>query len=384
MQRYWVWLSLAKGLSLREKVALLERYSDAEAIYCQSVLPDGKELNKDLTEANRVIRDCDRKGIRIIPFCDSLYPARLRRIANPPMVLYCRGEMPDIEKYPAIGVVGTRRATSYGLEMTENISMQIAQGGGIIVSGGAAGVDTYALWSGLKSGKPVIAVLGCGVDVAYPTTNRRLFMEIEQNGCILSEYIPGAAPTNWSFPARNRIISGISNGILVSEAPKKSGALITARDAAAQGRDIFVIPGNINVEACAGSNQLLKDGAYPAFTGWDVLSMYAAQYPNVITDPEKIKVKKANPTTKKTAVPPKKDIDNPTDKPYIDVVAQKIVLTEQETQLLNAVTTRPEPVDAVIGRLHMPPATALRLLTNLTLQGLIVNHPGKLISRKMR
>ena len=384
MQRYWVWLSLVKGLSLREKVALLERYCDAEAIYCQPVLPDGKELNKDLTEADRVIRDCSRKGIRIIPFSDSLYPARLRRISNPPIVLYCRGQMPDLENYPSIGVVGTRRATSYGLEMTENISLQIAQGGGIIVSGGAAGVDTYALWSGLKAGRPVIAVLGCGVDVAYPTTNRRLFMEIEQNGCILSEYIPGANPTNWTFPARNRIISGISNGILVSEAPVKSGALITARDAVAQGRDIFVIPGNINVEACAGSNQLLKEGAYPAFTGWDVLSMYAAQYPHVLPEPEKPKGKKAPPTGKKSPAPVKKSIDIPADKPYSDGVVQETALSEQEQQLLDAITTRPEPVDAVIGRLHMPPSTALRLLTNLTLQGLIVNHPGKLISRKMR
>ena len=149
------------------------------------------------------------------------------------------------------------------------------------MSGGAAGVDTEAMKGALDAGFPTVGVLGCGVDITYPISNRRFFADVMKNGCLLSEYAPGTGVEKWHFPARNRIISGLSNGVLVVEAPEKSGALNTARHAFTQGRDLFVVPGNLGVDTCAGSNALLRECATAVFSGWAVMKAYADLYPEV-------------------------------------------------------------------------------------------------------
>lgn len=384
MQRYWVWFSLQKEINLREKRKLLEQFPDPEELHRQGVLPNGKQLNTDLLEAEQVVNTCSRKGIHILTMGDSLYPAGLRKIPDPPVILYCKGILPDLESHPVIGVVGTRRATDYGISVTERISREIVRGGGRIVSGGAAGIDTAALWASLREGVSAVAVLGCGVDITYPTTNRKLFMEIEQNGCLLSEYPPGTQPTRWTFPARNRIISGLSHGTLVIEAPVGSGALITARDAAKHGRPVFAVPGNIDMPTCAGSNQLLREGAQPVLSGEDILQFYAARYPKSVRYTHKEKPDNAERIKRESVSLPKKVIDNPAPKPYIELAEPVQELSEAENKLLSCITTRPEAVDAILSRVDISPPEALALLTNLSLQGLIINHPGRLISRKLR
>ena len=378
MQRYWIWYAMLTELSTHQKLDLLERFSTPEEIYRAEVLPDGTRLNKDLQRALMVQQVCKRKNIGILNICDGRYPVRLRNIADPPLVLYCKGILPQWELQPAIGVVGTRRATPYGRDMAKELSAQIAQCGGLVISGAASGIDACALNGALETGATAVAVLGCGVDIVYPTTNRRLFMELEAKGCILSEYPPGTGPKPWHFPARNRIISGLCNGVLVVEAPQKSGALITARNAANQGRDLFVVPGNIDMETCQGSNALLRDGATAVFSGWDVLCDYREQYPKVVR-PQQSKIPVAK---KKQAEPDKKDIDIPVPKPYSVIENTKDELTEQEQKLLSCVDRTPMPMDAVVAAAHIPVQEALRLLTKLALSGHVVNHPGKLISRK--
>lgn len=381
MLEYWIWFAQLPGLSLRQKLAMLERFSDPQEIYMTE--PSVQE-DRDLSAARLIVRKCCQKNIQIIPLGDTTYPARLRNISDPPLVLYCAGVLPDMKNRPLIGVVGTRRASTYGSQNARELSRQIADCGGVVVSGGAAGIDAQALEGALDADSATVAVLGCGVDVTYPTTNRRLFMRIVETGCLLSEYPPETKPTPWQFPRRNRIISGMSNGVLVVEAPENSGALITAREAMEQGRDVFVVPGNIGIETCAGSNALLQERAYAVFSGWDIMKEYAPQYPNTVVKktvqpPDKtVQIKQA------TLVCDKKDIDNAQARPYSVLVDDHKTpsLTPQEQQLLACMDRAAAPMDEVIASSQLPAATAMSLLTKLALRGLVIHHPGKLVSRK--
>jgi DNA processing protein len=201
-------------------------------------------LDKDTSDAEQILQECDNKGIQLMVYSDNAYPERLRNIADPPAVLYYKGTFPDFDQEAAIGIVGTRRCSAYGMLQSKQFSNLIANSGGIVVSGGARGIDTMALGGALDSLMPVVCVLGCGVDVVYPSSNRGLYEGVLRCGCLISEFPPGTRPYKWNFPKRNRLISGVSNGVLVVEAPERSGALITARLAAEQGRDLFAVPGN--------------------------------------------------------------------------------------------------------------------------------------------
>lgn len=379
-------------LSARQKLVMLERYSDPEEIYQQEIF-DHESLdasaidaleNKDLSAAKQVVKSCAERHISVLTFDDAAYPGRLRSIANPPLVLYYKGVLPDFEERPVIGVVGTRKASAYGMTNSYQIAGQIAVCGGLVVSGGAYGIDTKALEGALDAGKQVVAVLGGGVDVVYPRSNRALFERIEKQGCLLSEYLPGTEPYPWNFLERNRIISGMSNGVLVIEAPEKSGALNTAKNAFEQGRDVFVIPGNIGVATCAGSNKLLQEYASAAISGWDVMKEYASLYPNAVTQnrfvPQTEKVAQAVQIPVIGGSSDKKDIDNRKSSAYSDLEYKAVQLTEEEKQVLSCLDTEPRPVDEVIARAGLQPARVLSVLTRMALKGKVKNHPGKLVS----
>jgi len=389
---HWIWFSMLGGISPRQKLQLLERFSDPEDIYytqnfdsVPDVTADMAEAleNKDLSAAQKVQKICAEKRIGILTFRDDAYPNRLRNIHQPPLVLYYKGNLPDFEKQPVIGVVGTRKASAYGLHNTRTFSREIAACGGLVVSGGAYGIDTMALEGALEAGKQTVAVLGCGVDVVYPRTNRALFARIEQQGCLLSEYLPGTKPMPWQFLERNRIISGLSNGVLVAEAPEKSGALNTAKNAFEQGREVFVIPGNIGVASSLGSNKLLQEYGRAVFSGWDVLKDFAPQYPNTV-NPDGITQKSIAPLQvaqiQKIPQPDKKDIDNTAPSTYSDLETGACEFGSPEQQVLSCLDSIPRPVDDVIAQAGLPPAQTLSILTKLALKGMILNHPGRLVS----
>ncbi|MBQ8797379.1 MAG: DNA-processing protein DprA [Oscillospiraceae bacterium] len=393
MLLYWLWLNQLEEFSRKQKLELLQHFADPEALYrCKdyrdipNLTPAQTEvlLNKDLHEAQTLRNICQRKNIGILPVLDKAYPRRLRNISDPPLLLYYKGILPDFEERPAIGVVGTRKATGYGLGVARRFGSQLAACGGLVISGGAAGVDTMALQGALDAGGQTVAVLGCGVDVTYPRTNRKIFMQIQEKGCLLSEYLPGEEPKPWHFPERNRIISGLSNGVLVIEAPAKSGALITARDALEQGRDVYAVPGNIDMPTCAGSNALLGDGAAAVFTGWDILKEYAAQYPDSVrhrqTGVAKPVLQVAQPV--EISKPDKKDIDNPANNSYSVKIDENISLTPAEQKVLSVLDRMPKAMDDVMAQLDIPAGEALKIITKLSLEGLVVNHPGRLISKR--
>ena len=281
---------------------------------------------------------------------------------------------------------------------------QIGKCGGIVVSGMAYGIDGMAMAGALTAGQQVVGVLGCGVDVIYPLSNRALFQDVAQYGCLLSEFPPGTQPLKWNFPKRNRIISGLSNGVLVVEAPEKSGALITAHQAAEQGRDVFAVPGNIDIPSFVGSNQLLRDGAIMVSSGWDVLSEYAGLYPDKLhrhdSSPrqsayadevrraaqeadslpkvaQNVTLPSKNGDLKKNLE--KKPIDNAQSTAYSDVNNTMPALTVQEQLVVTALSEGERLVDDVIAETGLATGKLLAVLTMLELKGVIRRLPGKRI-----
>ena len=270
MLEYWLWLSGRRGLGVRGLRALLEQFGTPEAVYCASdaeypsdIRPDGRTslADKELAPARQILQQCYRQCIHIVTLQDAVYPQRLKNIDDAPLVLYYQGVLPDFDAEPVIAMVGTRRASAYGLLQAKRLGYELGRYGAIVVSGGAAGIDTLALRGAVSSGTPPVAVFACGVDVDYPAANRSLFEDLRTNGCVMSELPPGTPPLPEHFPSRNRILSGLALGSVVVEAPKKSGALITARHALEQGRDVFTLPGNLGNPTCEGNIQLLKEGA---------------------------------------------------------------------------------------------------------------------------
>lgn len=403
MLLYWIWFAELKKVTLQQKHRLLEQFGDPEELYHLSpaaLRKLGVELEaleeKDLRPAEQILQDCNSKGIRLLPVADAAYPAKLRNTWDAPVLLYYKGVLPDWDSVPFIGIVGTRKASAYGLQVAYQMGRQIAACGGHVVSGGAEGGDTAAMQGAIEAGRPVVGVLGCGVDVVYPYSNRRLFKAVAENGCLISEYSPGTKGMPWHFPARNRIISGLSNGVLVVEAPKKSGALITAQRALEQGRDVFVVPGNINTVTCEGSNALLQAGATPVFSGWDVVSCYEFLYPGKLKEHKAAYSFAGEQPAAKVAQKPiipadtweipknakKKSIDNQRISNYSDLGNVFSALSDDEQAVLAQLSDVPQEPADLIAKLNMPSGKVLSILTMLTVKGVVRKHPGGRVSLK--
>jgi len=212
----------------------------------------------------------ERPDVHVIWHGHPEYPRPLSELPDPPPILFVRGRLDEADRF-AVGIVGSRRATPYGRSVAERLARELTSRGLTVVSGGAIGIDTAAHRGALAGGGRTIAVLGCGLDVDYPRDNRDLFEQVAESGALITEYPLGAQPEAWRFPLRNRIISGLSQGTLVVEAPRASGALITARYAAEHGRPVMAVPGNIDRPGSQGTNDLLKDGAILVTETEDIL-----------------------------------------------------------------------------------------------------------------
>ena len=377
MRIYWLWLAALPGMTEREKIAVLQHFGSPEDCYYADAgayagvenlsKSAGEALcNKDLKAAEEILTACGKKKIQILTYADEAYPYLLRNIIDPPLVLYYRGTLPDFNSNAMIGIVGTRKASAYGMTTARQLGRQIAGYGGIVVSGMAEGIDAMATWGALDVGKTAVGVLGNGVDRVYPTCNRELYRKMEQQGCLISEYPPGTAPAKWNFPRRNRIISGISCGVVVVEAPQRSGALITARQALEQGRDVFVVPGNIGVATCEGSNALLKDGAALVTSGWDVMEEYAYRYPDRIH-------RESAPIT----VPDDKIVvDNAAAPAYSDLENIVAGLSDTEKAILTAIGNEGQLIDTVIAKTGYSSSEVLAALTMLEVSGYVTTRPG--------
>jgi len=284
----WVWLSSLVDITPRRKYLLLEHFRDpallweageselkASGLCTPKVIAKltDKEARKATEYAIEKIKKCDAD---VVSINDKNYPEMLRYIHDPPLVLYCRGRLEG--KADCIAVVGSRKATWYGLDMAKRLSGELAENGITIVSGMARGIDSKAHKGAIERGGKTIAVLGCGVDIVYPPENRDLMDDIIKHGAVISEYLPGTKPSQFNFPARNRIISGLSRGVAVIEAGERSGSLITADFALDQGREVFAVPGNINSASSIGTNRLIRDGAKIVTCVEDILDELKISY----------------------------------------------------------------------------------------------------------
>lgn len=277
---YWVWLNSIPGFGSTKCGQLLNLFehpkniwyaTEAELSKVPFLNSKGIKLLRDgkfREDAARYLKVAKEQKINIITIRDENYPYYLKNIYDPPIILYVRGNILKNEK--CIAVVGARRATYYGLKMAESLSYALAGVGLTVVSGMARGIDTYA-HKGAKEAGRTIGVLGCGTGIAYPPENKGLITEVTKKGAIISEYPPGTPPVSSNFPARNRIISGMSIGVVVIEAGERSGSLITAEFALEQGREVFAVPGNINSLNSKGTNKLIKDGAKIVTSVEDIL-----------------------------------------------------------------------------------------------------------------
>jgi len=270
-EKYWVWLSSLNKITPRRRYQLIKYFTGPEILWTASKEDLTKipfitrEIIEHLTDkeqraaADGNLERLKSLGIDIVTIDDELYPDYLKHIYDPPVVLYIKGRLVKDEN--VIAVVGSRNASGYGLGMAERLSYELAERGITVISGMARGIDTSAHNGALKADGRTIAVLGCGLDIIYPEENRGLMKEITDKGAVISEYLPGTPPAPFNFPARNRIISGTSLGVVVVEANNRSGSLITAHFALDQGREVFAVPGNVGSLNSIGTNKLIKDGA---------------------------------------------------------------------------------------------------------------------------
>jgi DNA processing protein len=282
-RKYWIGFNLVKGIGAVRFQALLDHFGDAQSawnaptdVLRQSGL--GQKTLENLlqiraqVDLDRVWESIQAQGIQVLTWEDEAYPARLKEIDQPPPVLYLRGELKPGDTW-AVAIVGTRRITAYGRQVTEEVASALARDGITIVSGLARGVDSVAHQAALEAGGRTLAVLGSGVDRIYPPEHRRLGEQVIAQGALVSDYPPGTPPDANNFPPRNRLISGLSLAVIVVEAGATSGALITAAFAADQGREVFAVPGNINAPSSQGTNRLVRDGAHPLLDVQDVLEV---------------------------------------------------------------------------------------------------------------
>ena len=406
--KYWLWLSSVSGIRPRIKTLLLGHYGGPREVY---FAPRGEYASlggieaaecraledKDLDAVMRVIDRCAGKNIGMVTLQDAAYPRRLAGIYDPPAVLFFRGRLPAVDEEAAVAIVGTRKATPYGVKMATRLGYEISKCGGIVVSGLTAGIDAAGARGALLAGGSCIGVLGSAIDDEYGGSLAR---DVEAVGAIVSEYPPGAQTLASNFRARNRVTAGLSVAAVVVEAPQKSGALLFADEAAEQGKEIYSVPANADSVVGAGSNALLKEGARPVTCGWDVLCEFAGRFPERLRDPgtrkpvmpedqEQDVSARGGPEKEengretgegfaKLREPArKKVIDKQNDVSYIDLKKQLETLTQTQLGIISVMDGSNMHVDDIIELTGLPAATVLAELTMLQITGFVTQSGGK-------
>ena len=356
------WLALGRirgvgGVSFKKITA---RFADPAAVFRASAaeLAEIEGLHRELihsianfndwAEIDKEIQRARAAGIKMIPFSDAAYPASLRAIADPPPLLYVKGELRDNDS-KAVAIVGSRSASDYGRRIARDLARGLVSFGLTVVSGMARGIDGMAHESALQAGGRTLAVLGSGVDRAYPPEHETLYRRISESGAVISELPMGARPIAFNFPARNRLISGLSLGVVVVEATEKSGSLITAGLAAEQGREVFAVPGEAGASRSRGSHRLIRQGAKLVESVDDIIEEIAPQ------------LSRRNGDDGPASARSLPENSGP--------AARQIFALLQETSL---------QVDQVIEQSGLPASQVLQVLLDLELQGFVCQTPGKI------
>lgn len=393
--KYWLWLSTQTRLSPRAKALLAEYYGGAEEAFHApagdySRVPGLGKLEaqllekRDMSRVEPVLAACHSQGIDIVTLQDAGYPARLRNTFAPPVVLYVKGRLKGLDEEPAVAVIGTRRASPYGMKMGRKLAWEIASSGATVISLLTQGVDREAAKGALLAGGRCIGVLG----TAHREQLSSLERDVIRSGALISEYPPGTQGMKGFFRERNRIAAGLSVGVAVVEAPKDSGALLFAAEALEQGREIFAVPGNADAPNSQGTIELIKQGAKPVTCGWDVLEEFKALYPEKIREGREFKAPESGPPravkpreeSRKTAPAPKKEIDKEKGKGYIDLREQLTELSEEQMEIVKAIAEGWQHIDDIIEATGYTAAKVLSQLTVLEIKGYVKRSAGRRIS----
>lgn len=351
----WLTLTLTPGCGPATARRLLDHLGEIGAACATPATLAGipglrEEVRRQLGDpairqrAAEELERCQRAGVELVAWDDPRYPALLKEIANPPLVLYVKGDAALLAA-PALAVVGARAATSYGQKIAGEISAGLARHGFTVVSGLALGIDGIAHRHALSAGGKTIAVLGCGVDLPYPAQHRDLYQEIADQGALVSDYPLGTPPEGFRFPARNRIISGLCRGVVVIEAAKHSGSLITAELAMEQGREVFAVPGRVDSAKSEGCHRLIREGATLIHTVADILAELDYSAP-VATQ----------------ASPP---------------AAARQDLSAEEQSIVACLEAYPQDIDTIITTTRLSAQKVATLLLGLELKGVVASHPGQ-------
>lgn len=394
--KYWLWLSTRKGLGALGALRLLDRFQGPEQVYFarseEYDLVDGLsrqgrlELkNKSMDGVQQILADCDRLGIRILTMQDAHYPERLRQLPDAPIVLYVKGRLPVFDEEVAIGVVGTREPSLYGLEMASKLGYELARGGALVVSGIARGLDTAALKGALKAGGNVVSVLGGGIDVYYPRENRWLYEDVAAAGALISEYPPGTENAGAHFPVRNRIISGLSLGVVAVECRERSGTMSTMNRALDQDRDLFAVPGAANLTMSEGTNLLIQQGAKLVTCGADILSEYRERFPVKLSEhPREDEVQAQRlegiPEQEQLRQPEKPQSPAPAANDGREVLGRKEArerFTDDQITILMALEEKSCGTEELVERTQIPVRRVTTALTMLQIDGAVEEGTGR-------
>ncbi|MGI5894781.1 MAG: DNA-processing protein DprA [Candidatus Merdivicinus sp.] len=396
--RYWIWLSQCFSYGSPKPLELIEAGADPERLY-----QEGREyresfgvLNtRDLSRMERIsleradviLDNCQKQNIWAISWENNLFPATLRHIYGPPVVLYGKGNLEGLGQMLRLTIVGTRDSSEYAMSVAGNLSFQLARTGVVIVSGCAVGIDEYAHRGAIRAGGRSVGILACGADVDYPAATRQVREHLlYQNGALLTELPPGTQVNRYYFPVRNRLMAGFSEGVFVVQAPQKSGALITAELAIEQGKELFCLPPcSIFAPEYLGVVPLLRDGAIPVYGVEDILSEYEVQWADQLhLEALKETVKPRRQPTLQVADQPQYTLDTKPPikqlpEPSIEKIpkAEPIRLIGIQKDLYSMLEETPRPMDDLIRQSGKRPQEVLAALTELELLGLVRAYPGR-------
>lgn len=351
---YWVALSMIPDIGPVTIRRLISQFGRPDLVFSadeeELKIVDGvgekrarsiKDFSK-WDEIGKMLDKLDKEKVRVILYDDREYPSLLREIEDAPVILYVKGDIKDEDRF-SVSIVGSRKTTPYGRSVAEKIAGELAESGFTIVSGMARGIDTIAHSSSLRAGGRTIAVMGSGIDSIYPPENKGLFEKITCSGYVVTEFPPGTPPNRENFPKRNRLISGLSLGVVVVEAMDGSGALITARAALEQNREVFAVPGNISSPNSKGTNELIKKGAKLVQKSDDIIEELAPLLKGFIRQKKK----------------------------------NNVELTEEEKEICNKLTSEPRHIDEIARGSDLPIQKVLSILLGLELKGVVSQSDGK-------
>lgn len=408
--KYWVWLQSCLGYA-NPKVNVVRRFYPSIIDFYEGGKQEWTlcgcftktEMNNlstfTLNQAQQIIDKCNALGYKMYTMDMDEYPNQLKEIYDPPAVLYVNGNLPDVDNILSIAMVGTRNATVNGKKLAYSIAYDLSKSGVIVVSGGALGIDSSSHNGALMAGGNTICVLGCGINYNYLMTNAQMRSKIAHTGAVISEYPPDTAPQRYSFPKRNRIISALSQGVLVVEAGEKSGALITATTALSQNKDVFAIPGDVTNAVAFGTNQLIKQGAKPVTNAKEIIEEYTNKYSLTIAEPLPIEEISDNivssiPNGRKRAVSVNQIISDKSsgitaenrDNPITDGCCTNNKISKKELDgisdnaraIYDIIFENPSTVDDIIIKVKLPVSTVMQALTELELEEAITRKSAGL------